>query len=253
MKYRMHGPGVLPLADIERLRSQINNLFDRDMDDGSSGLFDRSSSPRLDVVETDDSIMVDCDVPGVDAKDIELDVTNDVLSIRGEKHRSDANERDVKNYRRETWYGSFQRTRSLPNSIDSNKVNTEMTKQNQSSIDTATEREGSGRRKIYPAYEVWEQKEEILLRLEMPGLERDDVELSVENNQLIIQGQRPDWNVDGEVLIRERRVGDYQRVFTLDKTVDTEKINATMKNGVLEIELGHAREAQPRRIEIKTS
>jgi HSP20 family protein len=110
-----------------------------------------------------------------------------------------------------------------------------------------------GRPRIYPAYEVWEDKGSIHLRLEMPGLERDDVSITVESNQLVIAGSRPDWTVEGTVLLRERRVGDYYREFTLDKTVDTDSINAVMKDGVLEITLGLAKEAQPRRIQIKTS
>ncbi|MFP4209593.1 MAG: Hsp20/alpha crystallin family protein [Alkalispirochaeta sp.] len=121
--------------------------------------------------------------------------------------------------------------------------------------DVATEgRQDENRRpRIYPTYEVWERNGEIHLRLEMPGLTRDDVTITVENNQLTISGSRPDWSVDGAVLIRERRVGDYYRFFTLDKTVDTGKIEATMKNGVLDITLAVAKEAQPRRIEIKSS
>jgi len=126
MRYRTYGRDLWPLADIERLRTQINRLFDVDPESEVTGLFDRSSSPRLDVVETDDAIMIACDIPGVDAKDIELDVTNNVLSIRGEKRRHESGDRDVKNYRRETWYGSFQRTLSLPESIDPNKVTAEL-------------------------------------------------------------------------------------------------------------------------------
>lgn len=126
MRYRTYGRDLWPLADMERLRTQINRLFDVDPENEVTGLFDRSSSPRLDVVETDDAIMIACDIPGVDAKDIELDVTNNVLSIRGEKRRHESKERDVKNYRRETWYGSFQRTLSLPESIDPTKVTAEL-------------------------------------------------------------------------------------------------------------------------------
>jgi len=121
--------------------------------------------------------------------------------------------------------------------------------------DVATEGRYDEKRRprIYPSYEVWERNGEIHLRLEMPGLTRDDVTITVENNRLTISGSRPDWSVEGTVLLRERRVGDYFRLFTLDKTVDTEKIEATMKNGVLDITLAVAKEAQPRRIEIKSS
>jgi HSP20 family protein len=64
----------------------------------------------------------------VEAKDIELDIVNNVLSIRGEKRRpgGDDDKGKVKNYRRETWYGSFQRTLALPDSVDPDKVTAEM-------------------------------------------------------------------------------------------------------------------------------
>lgn len=129
----------------------------------------------------------------------------------------------------------------------------DITKQNKSDLMSTSPETESRRPRIFPAYEVWDEKDAIHLRLEMPGLERNDVHIVVESNELIIQGQRPDWTVDGTVLLRERRVGDYYRVFTLDNSVDTDRIDATMKNGVLEITLGYAKEAQPRRIEIKTT
>lgn len=128
--YRTHRRELWPFGEFERLRSQINDLFDEDFGYGATGLFDRSSSPRLDVVETDDAILVACDIPGVDARDIELDIANNVLSIKGEKkpigtgnkHMDGAN-----HYRRESWYGSFQRTLSLPDSVDPDKVSAELT------------------------------------------------------------------------------------------------------------------------------
>lgn len=133
----------------------------------------------------------------------------------------------------------------------SNEVQTRDTSRD---VDTRTSGEVERpRRRIYPAYEVWEGDDAIHLRLEMPGLERDGVDITVENNQLTITGSRPDWSVDGTVLVRERRAGDYYRVFTLDKTVDTDSIQAVMKDGVLELTLGLAKEAKPRRIQIKTS
>ncbi len=126
--YRTQRRDVWPLHEFERLRSQINDLFEDDLNYGTTGLFDRSMSPRLDVVETDDALLVACDIPGVEANDIELDVVNSVLSIRGEKKRagSDPEKDDVKNFRRETWYGTFQRTLALPDSVDPDKVSAEL-------------------------------------------------------------------------------------------------------------------------------
>lgn len=121
--------------------------------------------------------------------------------------------------------------------------------------DTQDRRENTRQQRptLYPAYEVWETPSKIHLNVEMPGLHKDDVSITVENNHLTISGSRPDWSVDGTVLVRERRVGDYFRDFTLDRTVDTESIVAKMKDGVLEITLGVAKEAQPRRIQITTN
>ncbi len=127
MKYRMNGGDLWPFPEIERLRSQINQILDEDSGVCSTGLFDRSASPRLDVVETDDAILVACDLPGVAADDIELDVVNNVLTIRGEKRPRNGVDENYKNYRRETWYGSFQRTISLPESIDADNVSAELT------------------------------------------------------------------------------------------------------------------------------
>jgi HSP20 family protein len=121
----MYGDDLWPFPEFERLRSQINQLFDEDSRTGSTGLFDRSTAPRLDVMETDDAIMIACDIPGVEAKDIELDVVNNVLSLRGEKKR---NGKETDSYvQRETWYGSFQRTLALPDSIDPDNVSAELT------------------------------------------------------------------------------------------------------------------------------
>lgn len=114
-----------PFQDFERLRSQINALFDEDVEGGALGLFDGASSPRLDVVETDDAILVACDIPGVDAKEIDLNIANNVLTIRGEK--TAPSRKDAKNYRRETWYGTFQRSVALPDSVNPDKVSAELT------------------------------------------------------------------------------------------------------------------------------
>jgi HSP20 family protein len=126
--YRRYRRDLWPFDEFERLRSEINQLFEDDATSGTTGLFDRSTSPRLDVVETDDALMVACDLPGVEAKDIELDVVNNVLTLRGEKHPSAgvSGKGEVKNYRRETWHGSFQRTLALPDSVDPDKVSAEL-------------------------------------------------------------------------------------------------------------------------------
>ncbi len=127
-------------------------------------------------------------------------------------------------------------------------------RKNQTDVDTRQEGSTPAQRRtrrIFPAYEVYHDKKAVHLRVEMPGLERDDVDLTVDKSQLIISGTRPEWSVEGTVLLRERRVGEYYRAFTLDETVDPESISATMHNGVLEVTMGLRKQAQPRRIKIK--
>ncbi len=113
-----NGSMMDPIREMERLQDEINDLFSLDRYPGSSGLFDRTVSPALDVVERDEEFVVTCDLPGVDLKDLDISVSENVLTIKGEKH-DDKAQKDRKVYRKETWEGGFQRTLSMPKSIDS--------------------------------------------------------------------------------------------------------------------------------------
>jgi HSP20 family protein len=115
-----------PFDEFERLRDEINDLFELDRYPQSTGLFDRSVSPRMDVVETGDEFVVACDLPGLGPKDIDLDITNNILTIRGEKKQESKDKQSRKNYRSETWYGSFQRTMSLPETVNPDSVSAEL-------------------------------------------------------------------------------------------------------------------------------
>jgi HSP20 family protein len=106
-----------PVDEFDRLQREINSLFDFAGMADSQGIFDRSISPALDVIETDDELVITCDLPGMKEKDIELSVSAGALTIKGEKKR-DAVDEKTRVYRRETWDGSFQRTVSLPPTAD---------------------------------------------------------------------------------------------------------------------------------------
>jgi len=95
-----------------------------------------------------------------------------------------------------------------------------------------------------------EQEGVITLRLEMPGVSKNGVELEVEGSELHIRGKRTPPSQEGRYLVRERQAGDFSEVYTIDETIDREKIDAVMEAGVLTVTL-HLREAQkPRRIAI---
>lgn len=113
-----NGSMMDPIREMERLQDEINDLFSVDRQTGGSGLFDRTVSPALDVVERNDQFVVTCDLPGVELRDLDISVSENVLTIKGEKHDG-KEETGRKVYRKETWEGGFQRTLSMPKSIDS--------------------------------------------------------------------------------------------------------------------------------------
>ena len=115
-----------PVNELERIRREIDEMFDpaprRFFTDG---LFEREFSPAMDVVENTDGFLVSIDLPGVDRKDIELSVADNVLTIKGEK-KGGAEDKDGKVYRKESWEGSFQRTIALPQGVDPVKIDAKM-------------------------------------------------------------------------------------------------------------------------------
>jgi len=108
-----------PMTELDRMREEFDRFFG--LEPMISGLFDRVKSPAIDVVEQDDAFVVTCDLPGVEMKDLEVNIANNVLTIKGEK--KDSREvKDAKVYRQESWFGSFQRTLSLPDIVDPDNI-----------------------------------------------------------------------------------------------------------------------------------
>jgi HSP20 family protein len=104
---------------------------------------------------------------------------------------------------------------------------------------------------IQPSCEICEENGAVRLRLEMPGVDKDGVEVSVERNELIITG-KPGISVpEGTYLVRERRGGEYRKRFVIDETIDREKIQATVSDGVLTLALSTKESAKPKKVEIR--
>jgi HSP20 family protein len=91
----------------------------------ASGIFDRTITPAVDVLETPDVFQVFADVPGVDKKDINITMTGTVLTVQGEK-KEETEDKSRKFFRKETWDGSFRRTLNLPDSADPEKVSADL-------------------------------------------------------------------------------------------------------------------------------
>ena len=105
-----------------------------------------------------------------------------------------------------------------------------------------------------PAVDVEERENEYAVSVDIPGVDKKDVKVSVESNVLTIKGERKyerTEDEDGTCYCSERRFGTFSRSFSLSKKIDTEKITAKHKDGVLTVTLLKAEEAKEREIEIQ--
>jgi len=108
------------------------------------------------------------------------------------------------------------------------------------------------RRIITPASHVLETEGKVVVRLEMPGVSQADLEIRVEGQELTVVGKRQEEATQGAWLLRERRRGDFQKTYTVDGSIDLEKIGAELSSGVLMLTLPMNASAKPRSIEIKS-
>ncbi len=104
-----------------------------------------------------------------------------------------------------------------------------------------------------PAVDVYEDTHKLVLKLEVPGIRKEDLNINVEGRTLTVRGERKfEANEKEENFHRiERRFGSFTRTFTLPQTVETESVDATCNDGVLSISLAKKPESKPKQIEVK--
>ncbi|MEE9226090.1 MAG: Hsp20/alpha crystallin family protein [Bacteroidota bacterium] len=104
-----------------------------------------------------------------------------------------------------------------------------------------------------PAIDVAETDDEYVVKVELPGVNKDDVRITVQENILTVRGEKKRENERKESNFHrvERSYGSFQRSFTLPTTVKADKIDATYKEGLLTITLPKAEEAKPKAIDVK--
>jgi HSP20 family molecular chaperone IbpA len=102
-----------------------------------------------------------------------------------------------------------------------------------------------------PAADIYETPAGVLIRCDMPGVADQDVEITLENRVLTVRGTQMGQGKEGcETLSGEYLTGVYERSFGLSRDLDDSAIKARLKDGVLDIDLPKAKEAQPRRIQV---
>ena len=113
---------------------------------------------------------------------------------------------------------------------------------------------GEGLRDTWvPAVDVQETEKSFVFTAELPGLGKDDIEISMEENLLTLSGERElSEKEEGETFHRiERSYGKFSRSFNLPSQVDNSQVSASFQDGLLTVEVPKSEQAQPRKIEIK--
>ena len=103
-----------------------------------------------------------------------------------------------------------------------------------------------------PAVDIEESENEFTVAAELPGMTKDDIELTIKDNILTLKGEKKTQTEkkDGEVYLSERCFGSFQRSFNLSNGVDAGKVKAEFKDGILTIHLPKVEEAKPKTVEI---
>jgi HSP20 family protein len=99
-----------------------------------------------------------------------------------------------------------------------------------------------------PGVNIFDTKDGYVLEAEMPGVNKDGLEITLEGNEMTIVGHRCQEPIPGQALFRERRDTDYQRVFELDPAIDTTKVSAKVEQGLLTLTLPKSEQVKPRKI-----
>jgi HSP20 family protein len=101
---------------------------------------------------------------------------------------------------------------------------------------------------MLPAVNIREEKDAYVLEADLPGVNKDSLEILLEGSELTLIGHRAEDKPAGQVLLREQRQADYRRVFEIDPAIDTQGITAHMQQGLLTLTLPKSEDVKPRKI-----
>ena len=260
-----------PFTQLTDFHRQVNRLLDL------ASVAD-TRQPRLDVLENKENVTVTIELPGLNREDIALSIQENVLTVSGE--RKDTVEiKEGESRRSERFTGKFQRSVELPVDVNPDQVTAvyknglltvtlvknEEVKPKQITIKVAcitrnimntntlenNEVETTeGARYVKPFADFHSKADGTQVRLDLPGVGQDGLEITVEEQLLTIVGRRKNRETTGEWVHQEIIPYDYRRVFSLATSIDTARIQAELRDGVLNLNLPVAEKVKPRRIEV---
>jgi HSP20 family protein len=137
-----------------------------------------------------------------------------------------------------------ERSKKLKLQKEKSNMNATLQKENQ------TTTENRPQEFVAPEVNILETKDGYVLEAEMPGVAKDGLEITLEDNELTIVGHRKAEGASGEALFQECRRADYRRVFELDPAIDSGKISAKIEQGVLTLTLPKSERVKPRKIAV---
>jgi HSP20 family protein len=114
-----------PLEGLSTLRREMDRLFEHFFDSGPQRFWERSVEPAVEVSDTKDSVLVKAQVPGMSKDNIQVNITDDTLTLKGEMKEEEKKE-DKNYYRQEFRYGAFTRTIPLPSPVQADKATAQL-------------------------------------------------------------------------------------------------------------------------------
>lgn len=108
---------------------------------------------------------------------------------------------------------------------------------------------------VYPLVNISEDQDNVYVRAELPGVDPEQIEITVENNSLILRGERrlPEEERNVDFHRREREMGSFRRVIRLPIQLDPNKVEAACRNGILTVKLTKPEETKPKQITVKSA
>lgn len=118
-------------------------------------------------------------------------------------------------------------------------------------LDRLTQRAfGTAARPAVMPMDAWRADDQFIVEFDLPGVQPDSIDLDVERNVLTVRAERPELDADREMVSAERPRGVFSRQLFLGENLDTERIEASYRDGVLRLTIPVAERAKPRRITI---